>query len=251
MGTCPNCGRKKVFLQKIKCRICGKLGCEECFSFLFKVIDRNSAFDDPWYSCSNTCLEKISTHIENHINPNEIIAKPKMPPIRFFVEREILGQYAPKGLPSFIGQIMNRLDKKDLSIVFNRYPNSDPSHDSGLWNRLAKYTMHIQASHFETLREFENAAKIYENFGMYEKACKTRAKGAELTVQKTDISLSLNALLQQVKDGGIVVIYRCPHCFGKLKVDTNTTVNSLRTCEHCGSEIESVELADLLKTALS
>jgi hypothetical protein len=251
MGICPNCGRKKVFLQKAKCRICGKLGCEECFNFLFRVIDRNSAFDDPWYSCSETCFEKISSQIENHISPNEIIAEPKMPPVRFFVEREILGQYTPKGSSSFMGQIMNRIDNKELYIAFNRYPNSAPPHDNVLWNRLAKCVQLVQASHFETLREFENAAEIYKSLGMYEKAGKTRAKRDEVTVKKTDISFNLNALLQQVKDGGIVAIYRCPHCNGKLKVGGKTALNSLRTCEHCGSEIEAVDLVDFLKTALS
>lgn len=63
--------------------------------------------------------------------------------------------------------------------------------------------------------------------------------------------MDLNTLLKQVRDGGIVVIYRCPSCGGKLKVGKDTSVESLKVCEHCGSEIETIELADFLKTALS
>ena len=70
-------------------------------------------------------------------------------------------------------------------------------------------------------------------------------------VKKKDVSINLNALLQQVKDGGLVAIFRCPHCGGKLKVSDKTTLNSLKYCEHCGSEIESIDLADFLKTVLS
>ena len=86
---------------------------------------------------------------------------------------------------------------------------------------------------------------------MYEKARELREREKQIIVRRTDISVDLNALLQQVKDGGIVAIYRCPHCGGKLKVSKDTSVESLKVCEHCGSEIEAMELADFLKTALS
>jgi DNA-directed RNA polymerase subunit RPC12/RpoP len=185
------------------------------------------------------------------VNPNEIIADLKLPPIASFVERVILPQYAPKESSSLMGQIKNRLQKKQYYIAFSKLPFSDFSHQSMFWKRLVRHVMLIQASHFETLREFENAAKIYKSLGMYEKAGDTRAKRDELIVKKTEVTVNLNALLQQVKDGGIVAIYRCPNCNGKLKVGSKTTLNSLRTCEHCGSEIEAVDLADFLKTALS
>lgn len=66
-----------------------------------------------------------------------------------------------------------------------------------------------------------------------------------------DISVDLNVLLKQVKDGGIVAVYRCPHCGGKLKIGKDTSLKSLETCEHCGSEIEAMVLADFLRVALS
>jgi lysine biosynthesis protein LysW len=66
-----------------------------------------------------------------------------------------------------------------------------------------------------------------------------------------DVSVDLNVLLQQLKEGGLILVYRCPHCGGKLKIDKNVDIAELKQCEHCGSEIESVDLADFLKTALS
>jgi uncharacterized protein (DUF983 family) len=250
MGRCPNCQKRKLFLKTINCKVCGKEGCEDCFDFLFHVLDESNVVKDTWYTCSQNCFEKIAEQIEKKIDPKEIIADDRLPPIHFFVGREILKHYAPQKSSNIIGQIKNRLQKKEYHVYFRKLTKADQP-ESALWKRLVRYTRLIQAKHFETLREFENAAKIYKRLGMYEEAGKVRAKRDELTVKRTDVSLNLNALLKQVKDGGIVAIYRCPHCGGKLKVGSKTTLKSLRTCEHCGSEIEAVDLADFLKTALS
>jgi DNA-directed RNA polymerase subunit RPC12/RpoP len=64
-------------------------------------------------------------------------------------------------------------------------------------------------------------------------------------------TLDLNELIRQVREEGIVVVYRCPNCGGKLKISKDTNVEALKVCEHCGSEIETVDLADSLRTALS
>jgi len=64
-------------------------------------------------------------------------------------------------------------------------------------------------------------------------------------------SVDLNELIRQIKEGGIVAVYRCPHCGGKLKISKDTSVETLKVCEHCGTEIETVDLADFLRTALS
>ena len=97
-----------------------------------------------------------------------------------------------------------------------------------------------------------DAAEIYEKkLKMYDKARLLRQNEKHVVVKTTDVSINLNELLKQVKDGGIVAIYRCPHCNGTLKVNDKTSLKSLKTCEHCGSEIETLDLADFLKTAIS
>ena len=97
-----------------------------------------------------------------------------------------------------------------------------------------------------------DAAKIYEEkLKIYDKARLLRQNEKQTIVKHTDVSVNLNELLKQVKDGGIVAIYRCPHCNGTLKVNDKTSLKSLKICAHCGSEIETVDLADFLKTALT
>jgi hypothetical protein len=107
------------------------------------------------------------------------------------------------------------------------------------------------AQNLEQCGRTQDAAKIFEELRMYDKSRELRERDRHIVIKKTDVSINLNALLQQVKDGGIVAIFRCPHCGGKLKINDKTTMNSLRICEHCNSEIEALDLADFLKSALS
>jgi DNA-directed RNA polymerase subunit RPC12/RpoP len=107
------------------------------------------------------------------------------------------------------------------------------------------------AQNLERCGRVQDAAKIFEELRMYDKARELRERDRHIIVKKTDVSVNLNILLQQVKDGGIVAIFRCPHCGGKLKIDNKTTLNSLKVCEYCNSEIDTMDLADFLKTVLT
>jgi DNA-directed RNA polymerase subunit RPC12/RpoP len=85
---------------------------------------------------------------------------------------------------------------------------------------------------------------------MYDEAGRMSARGRRAPVVRT-VTIDLNTLLKQIKNGGIVAVYRCPYCGANLKVDKGTTRKSLRKCTHCGSEIEAMALADFLKSTLS
>jgi len=87
--------------------------------------------------------------------------------------------------------------------------------------------------------------------GKYNPKSKILSQQQNITIKKLDISFDLNKLLQQVKDGGIVVIYRCPHCSVPLKIGKDTRVEQLKKCEYCDSELQSIDIAEFLRTALS
>lgn len=96
-----------------------------------------------------------------------------------------------------------------------------------------------------------DAAEIYEkHLKMYDKARQLRERDKQIIVRRTDVKVNLNDLLKQVKDGGIVAVYRCPHCNGTLRINNKTSIETLRTCEHCGNEIAAVDLADFLRAVL-
>lgn len=111
----------------------------------------------------------------------------------------------------------------------------------------------ILASNLEKCGRYLDSAEVYETrLGMYDKAKQLResSNSKQIQVKQTNISFNLNDLLKQVRDGGLVVVYRCPHCNGTLKIDKQTTANALKTCDYCHSKIETVDLVDLLRTTL-
>ena len=146
------------------------------------------------------------------------------------------------------------IDKVNLAIdkdteAFAAIPISDCPKVATEFAKLGYYAL---ASNLEKCGRPLDAAKIYEEkLRQYDKAKLLRQHDKQVIVKHTDVSINLNELLKQVKEGGIVAIYRCPHCNGALKVNDKTSLKSLKTCEHCGSEIETVDLVDFLKTALS
>lgn len=92
---------------------------------------------------------------------------------------------------------------------------------------------------------------LIEESSISDKARELREKNRQVIVKRVDVAVDLNSLLQQVKDGGIVAVYKCSHCGAKLKIGGNTRTENLTVCEHCGNKIETMELADFLKDALS
>ena len=86
---------------------------------------------------------------------------------------------------------------------------------------------------------------------MYDKAKELRQKEKQVILKRIDVSVNLNTLLQQIRERGIVVVYRCPNCGGTLKIKNDASVESIKVCDHCDSTIETMDLTDFLKTSLS
>ncbi len=107
------------------------------------------------------------------------------------------------------------------------------------------------ARNLEQAARYQKAALVYEKLDDYDSAGRMREKDKRVEVRHTTVSVDLHALLKQFQEGGIVAVYRCPNCHGNLKISKETTLKSLRTCEYCGAEIEALDLADFLKTAIS
>jgi len=252
MGKCPNCGHKAWGLSTTKCKNCGKEICYKCGTCLFRLWDTYGHTDEWWYVCSQECLQDFASQIEKHLSSTDV---------------GISVDSAFEKIPSLVGRTLLKLDHqeylgkdfaelKSKAIPFRvKFTSSsfigEETEGSMLWEMLEKHVRLLLIQNLITTRNFEAAAKLYEEIGMYAEAGKTRAMDRELRIKKTEVSIDLNSLLRQLKDGGVVVVYRCPHCGGQLKVDKNVSVDKLKVCEHCGSEIETMDLAELLKTALS
>jgi len=108
-----------------------------------------------------------------------------------------------------------------------------------------------QAENLEKAGRYEEAAQIYERWEMWEKAGEMRRKAKTTYIVSKSSHLDLNELLQQVKNEGIAAVYKCPNCGGDLKVNRDSTSDSLRECVHCGKEVQTVGLTEFLKSLLS
>jgi DNA-directed RNA polymerase subunit RPC12/RpoP len=251
MGKCPNCGHSAIFLTRIPCRICGKYACDKCAISLFDLRNAN-VYLDTCYVCTEQCKETFVLRFMEQLTTRDIpidesVAVDKIPSL---VRQSLM---SPKNKDWLDKEWLAYIDRKmrdDFYVDFGSLKGDSSSAES-LLERLSNCIRLIVVKHLVTARRFEDAAKLYEKLGMYEEAGKVRAKGGEISVKRTEVSVDLNTLLREVKEGGIVVVYRCPNCGGKVKVSKETSVDSLKYCEHCGSKIETMDLAEFLRTALS
>jgi len=233
----------------MRCLYCGKRCCEKCAVYVLSV-----DFEYKW-ACSKQCAEKFEQKVLNYPLKN--------------VGTELDDEFDSHVNELWYEACINALHKDDptranwfrllkygknyaMRIMHIDSKSSNGKHKTDLHDKFWNRALLALARNMEAVGRPLDAAIIYEkHLKMYEKARELREKQRQVTVKKVDIVVNLNELLQQVKNGGIVVIYRCPHCGGKLKIGKDTSVEALKVCEYCGSEIEVMEIADFLKTALS
>ncbi|MEJ2241743.1 MAG: hypothetical protein P8Y18_06345, partial [Candidatus Bathyarchaeota archaeon] len=123
--------------------------------------------------------------------------------------------------------------------------------EKNFFDRIYKKTLLRKAEIFLEVKRFEEAAKIYEDLGMYKEAGAARTKNKQLLIRNTEITVDLNKLLNQIKDGGLIVVYRCPHCNAPLKVNNESNIESITVCSHCNTKIATIDVVDFLKAAVS
>jgi len=248
VSKCPNCGRQGLFLKTMKCLHCGKECCKRCAHYVLTI-----GIDDDKWACSHECFQKFEQKVLDY--PMRNIGT-VLDSEFYDLEDKLWHSACIEALSEDDPWRQRWLDllKQGLAIrvVHIDTKSSDNKHQSDLGVKFRKRTLLELARNIEAVGRPLDAAEIYEKeLKMYDEARELRRKEKQVLVKKTDISVNLNELIQQVKDGGIVVVYRCPHCGGKLKIDKDASVESLKVCGHCGSGIETMELAEFLRTVLS
>lgn len=102
----------------------------------------------------------------------------------------------------------------------------------------------------EKAGRYEDAAKIYESAGMIEEAGKVRELNRRVEVRTTTVTVDLNTLIQQLRLGGLVSIYKCPSCGGSIKIGGSTNISQLSKCEYCGSVLKADDLVKFIQEIL-
>lgn len=263
MGSCPSCGASSFFGVTTKqCAWCGKIVCDKCVpkwvgSLAYKVQPEDTMGHLAVYGsagfCSEFCFNQFWQQIQEY-PLDDIGTELGAFDLRvIWLWNQAIISATRKCNPNISRELAVRFDYA-LSIhsrKFVAFPWLSPT-GKPVWmfERFYSRAKLKLAQNLERCGRTQDSAKVFEELRMYDKARELREKDRNIIIKKTDVSVNINSLLQQVKDGGVVAVFRCPHCGGKLKINNQTTVNSLRVCEHCGSEIEAMDLADFLKAIL-
>lgn len=250
MGTCQVCGKKKWRLKRTKCFICGKEGCVNCQPHLMTISFGDSFSEDfekkYLYICPSTCKGKFINLIEKKIEEIPLDLNDSRVNVLKYIELAIDSNEL-----SFDDKIMKNL------IDYPFQPNQQGFYhiydylEKNFFERIYKKILIRKARILLEVRRFEEAAKIYEDIGMYKEAGNARIKNNQLSIKNTEITIDLNKLLNQVKEGGLIVVYRCPHCGAPLKVNNESSAESITICNHCKTKIEKIDVVDFLREALS
>ena len=105
------------------------------------------------------------------------------------------------------------------------------------------------AKDLEKAGRHEDAGKLFEEFGMIDAAGAVRKKGKAQVV--TNISVDLNELLDKLRSGGLVSVYKCPNCGGNIKISGTTSSQKLSKCEYCGTVLQTDDLVNFIRDILS
>ena len=263
MGSCPSCGASSFFGVNTKqCAWCGKIVCNKCLpnwhgSIAYKIqveeaTGRPATYDSAGF-CSNFCFNQFWQKVQEYPMDEVGTDSPVFAVRVTWLWNQAILNAAAKANPTVARYLVPRFDFaiRISSPRFVAFPWLDPT-GKPVWmfERFYAQAKLALAKNLERCGRTQDAAKVFEEMRMYDKARELREKDRHIIVKNTNVSVNLNALLQQVKDGGVVAVFRCPFCGGNLKINKDTTLDSLKICEHCHSEITSMDLADFLNAVL-
>jgi len=220
---CPRCGQSQFGLGLMECQDCHKKVCSDCYHYENgvglcqdcrpKVIDKYRK--EIMVNSGNICpacgseghLEIISFHLfRKHDSRYDSLEQVYSGPIDY--------KYLLKCTScSFIQ------DAKNMSLL-------------------------SIAQKAEKAGRYEDAAQVYEQLNLLDKARKLRELNRTGTIK--NVNLDLNALIEQLRQGALVMPYKCPNCGGSIRIDKDYN-KGMKSCAYCGSPINTEIVASFLR----
>lgn len=206
-ATCPACGFSKLLLKETACLACGKRGCEKCL-FTFGTVQPDPSKDIlAQRVCSWPCFDRwASGVIAQGYTP--------MPWGQSWILRDTVLH------PQYVPRLRVMAEERRVNLQLQH------------------------AKNLVTAERFEDAAKVYESLGLWKEAGDVRRTGKRTVV--TQVQVDLNSLIDQMRRGGLTTAYTCPSCQSPIRITPDTDAGSLRHCRHCGSVIQTTDLAEFL-----
>jgi hypothetical protein len=91
----------------------------------------------------------------------------------------------------------------------------------------------------------EDAAKALEELTLFEEAGQVRKKALHEQNTSRNVSVNMNQLLDQVRQGGLALAYKCPSCGGSIKIDKDYNPG-MKICGYCGTPLDTTLIASLI-----
>jgi hypothetical protein len=263
MTKCPSCGNSGLFLKTFPCAWCNRMICQKCaqYTMVEAKLDVGKTNMPPSYMNLIACSLECSNDFAQRVVDYPAIADIGTDTTAFGKNaRELWNRAVCKAFADApernqevikIVEIAVQLDSEQYNALLTRRLDKGAWVPGGLMDRFVERARLACAQNLERVGRPLDAAVEYEHLKMYDKARQLREKDKQVIVKQTTIALDLNALLNQVRNEGLVAVYKCPNCGGNLRINKESTASSLRICVHCGKEIHAMDLTDFLKTVLS
>ena len=104
--------------------------------------------------------------------------------------------------------------------------------------------MTLAMEYCEKTGRLEELAELYEYLGRFADAKSMRMKA--LAPSTTE----LNALIDKIKDGGLVIPYKCPSCGADINISKDSDAAGLRYCSYCGTAVNTDALVNPIEAFL-
>ncbi len=100
----------------------------------------------------------------------------------------------------------------------------------------------------ERAGRYEDSALGYEKLNLLDKARALRERNRTTTVRA--VQVNINHLLDQVRQGNLVIPYRCPACGATMKITGETSADRLAHCPYCGGTVAIGDIEKFLGSIL-
>ena len=93
---------------------------------------------------------------------------------------------------------------------------------------------------------YEDAARSYEKLTMYEEAGRIRKMALSERNTSRNVSVNMNQLIDQERQGGLALAYKCPNCGGSININKDFDPG-MRVCAYCGTPLDTTVIATMIK----
>jgi len=207
MATCPRCGNKRIALEILHCPVCGKAGCDKCFQ-RYGHLHTMAAKPVPQRVCSTDCFDRWAW---SFISQGHAVVATG--PMRTLYGVDLAPAFAERA------QRMAEAHQRDLQLTY--------------------------AKNLIAAERFEDAAKVYEGLSMWKEAGEIRRLARRPQIV-TQVHLDVNDLIEQLRKSGVSTSYTCPACGSPIRISGETSLVSLRSCQYCGSVLQTTDLVEFL-----